>query len=82
MSRAAAVCLALAAGAPESVLTQESWPEVENKSGVNLKEVVTRIAGKEGEVAEAGVVKDLDVLDWFYVVERATIYGWEGLDLR
>jgi hypothetical protein len=88
------VARAMLVGIQSGTLTRVNGLAVADEDGTNLKQSVLRRGtdrqnekqsftrhGTDGEKAE-GVVGGLDVVDWFYVAERAARFGWSSLDVR
>ena len=78
--RSVEVGWAVAAGAMEGGLRRVNGLEVEDRDGVNLRETVAR-CDKDGDL-ERGIVKSLELLDWFYVAALAKGNRWRKLDVR
>jgi hypothetical protein len=74
------VVQAVATGFHSKILTRVNRLDVADMDEVNLKESVTR-RGKDGE-KEEGVVRRLDLVDWFCVAGMAAWYLWGSLDVR
>jgi hypothetical protein len=74
------VARAVLAGAQSGALTGVNGLALADKDGKDLSQLLTR-RGTDGEEA-AAVVGGLDLVDWFYVAERAARYQWGSLDVR